>query len=127
MFVSPVVWAIPLELLPPAYVVRREGTVFTGVCLSTGRGVRQPTQQGEGGQSGRGGQVQPAGGWVGQVQPVGGGQWSVPGGVRSSQWGGVQVQLTGGQVQLAGGWGGSGPASGRGGQVQPVGEGGQPR
>ena len=25
-------------LLPPAYVVRREGTVFTGVCLSTGGG-----------------------------------------------------------------------------------------
>ena len=24
--------------LPPAYVVRREGTVFTGVCLSTGGG-----------------------------------------------------------------------------------------
>ena len=25
-----------LGFLPPAYVVRREGTVFTGVCLSTG-------------------------------------------------------------------------------------------
>ena len=25
-------------LLPPAYVVRREGTVFTGVCLLTFRG-----------------------------------------------------------------------------------------
>ena len=28
-----------LRLLPPAYVVRREGTVFTGVCLLTFRGV----------------------------------------------------------------------------------------
>ena len=27
----------PNELLPPAYVVRREGTVFTGMCLSRGR------------------------------------------------------------------------------------------
>ena len=27
-----------LFLLPPAYVVRREGTVFTGVCLLTFRG-----------------------------------------------------------------------------------------
>ena len=32
-------------LLPPAYVVRRKGTVFTGVCLSTGErgwGTRWP-------------------------------------------------------------------------------------
>ena len=28
--------------LPPAYVVRREGTVFTGVCLSTGGGYPYP-------------------------------------------------------------------------------------
>ena len=27
-----------MSLLPPAYVVRREGTVFTGVCLLTFRG-----------------------------------------------------------------------------------------
>ena len=26
------------SFLPPAYVVRREGTVFTGVCLLTSRG-----------------------------------------------------------------------------------------
>ena len=34
--------------LPPAYVVRREGTVFTGVCLSTGGGggVRVPPRGG---------------------------------------------------------------------------------
>ena len=30
------------EYLPPAYVVRREGTVFTGVCLSTGGGGGVP-------------------------------------------------------------------------------------
>ena len=29
---------IPMYSLLPAYVVRREGTVFTGVCLSTGGG-----------------------------------------------------------------------------------------
>ena len=33
---------VRLLLLPPAYVVRREGTVFTGVCLSTGGGYRSP-------------------------------------------------------------------------------------
>ena len=27
------------KFLPPTYVVRREGTVFTGVCLSTPDGV----------------------------------------------------------------------------------------
>ena len=30
------------EYLPPAYVVRREGTVFTGVCLLTFRGGGVP-------------------------------------------------------------------------------------
>ena len=29
--------------LPPAYVVRREGTVFTGACLSTGGGAGTPS------------------------------------------------------------------------------------
>ena len=98
-------------LLPPAYVVRWEGTVFTGVCLSTG-GV---------------GQVQPGG--VGQVQPGGGRGGSGPAGgrggsgpargegwVRSSRGGGVgQVQLEGRSGSGPAGGGGSGPAGGRGG------------
>ena len=33
-------------LLPPAYVVRREGTVFTGVCLSTPGGGGTPAKVG---------------------------------------------------------------------------------
>ena len=44
----------PKRLLPPAYVVRREGNVLTRVCPSVypqgGGGVSQPTQPG-GGQS----------------------------------------------------------------------------
>ena len=55
-------------LLPPAYVVRREGTVFTGVCLSTGGGQ----SAGGGGQSSGVGGVSPAGGGGGSVQPGGG-------------------------------------------------------
>ena len=44
-----------LSLLPPAYVVRREGTVFTGVCLSTGGGGGggQPADSVGGGVSGQ--------------------------------------------------------------------------
>ena len=39
LWVSPVAFiSLVFYLLPPAYVVRREGTVFTGVCLSTGGG-----------------------------------------------------------------------------------------
>ena len=60
------------DLLPPAYVVRREGTVFTGVCLSTGgRGVSQLTQRGRGSASqlSGGGVSQPEG-----VSPAGGGE-----------------------------------------------------
>ena len=58
-------------ILPPAYVVRREGYVLTrvcpSICLSTG-----------GGQSSRrGGGVTPASGGGGSVQPAG---WSVSGG-----------------------------------------------
>ena len=93
-------------LLPPAYVVRREGTVFTGVCLSTG-GVR--SVQGEG-----------------QVCPAGGG-----GSV--SQWGGSGLSSRGGgvrSVQLGGGVRGVGQVSSRGGQVSSQGGsagGGQPR
>ena len=49
------IW-LELHLLPPAYVVRREGNIFTlFVCPHLGEG----------------GQVQPGGG--GQVQPAGGG------------------------------------------------------
>ena len=41
-------------LLPPAYVVRREGTVFTGVCLSTGGGGGYPVRYPPGGYPGPG-------------------------------------------------------------------------
>ena len=69
--------------LPPAYIVRRQGTVFTGVCLSTG-----------------GGQVQLAGG-VRSSQ--GGGQVQLAGGVRSSQggWGGSGPAAGGGSAKIA--------------------------
>ena len=78
------------ELLPPAYVVRREDTVFTGVCLSTG-GEGQWSVRWGGGGSG------PAdGGGSGSADGEGGGQVQLMGGVRSSRWGG-----------------GSGPADGR--------------
>ena len=50
-------------LLPPAYIVRREGTVFTGVCLSTGGGSGYP----------------PRGGVPDRVPPQGG-VWVPPGG-----------------------------------------------
>ena len=138
------------NFLPPAYVVRREGTVFTGVCLSTGGGGGVRSSWGGWVRSSRGGaglgQVQP-GGRSGSG-PAGGRGGSGPargeGWVRSSRGGGVgQVQLGGrggsgpaggvGQVQLGGGVGqvqpggrgGSGPAGGGGvGQVQPGGRGG---
>ena len=59
-------------LLPPAYVVRREGTVFTGVCLSTGGGGgglpdRVPPRGGPGTPRGGGG-----GGVPDRVPPRGG-------------------------------------------------------
>ena len=84
-------------LLPPAYVVRREGNVLTrvclSVCLSTG-GISQLTQPGGG--------VSPAGG--GSVQQGGrGGQ--------SSQGGGVSP--AGGGGQSAGGSGGGGQPDNR--------------
>ena len=77
-----------ISLLPPAYVGRREGTVFTGVCLSTG-GVRSSRGGGQvqpGGvrSSCRGGQVQPGRG----SGPARGGQVQLLGGVRSSRVGG---------------------------------------
>ena len=85
-----------LHLLPPTYVVRREGNSFTlFVCPHLEEGGSGPA---------RGGQVQPGGvrssqvgvrsSWGGQVQP-GGVRSSWRGGARSSWWGG------GGQVQLA--------------------------
>ena len=52
------------NLLPPAYVVRREGTVFTGVCLSTG--------------GGRGGPGTPPGGYLTGYPPSGGGYLTWP-------------------------------------------------
>ena len=79
-------------LLPPAYVVRREGTVFTGVCLSTG--------------GGRGTQV-----WVPplgvRVPPRGGVPKSryPPGGVPKSGYppqGGTQVRVPPGGVPKSG-------------------------
>ena len=113
---------ILVRLLPPAYVVRREGTVFTGVCLSTG-----------------GGQVSPAGGGVrsvqlagGGVSPAGGGgvrsvQLGGQGGVRSVQPGGVS-QWEGGQFSSAGGgvsqWGDQ-VSQARGGGVSQRGGGGR--
>ena len=105
---------VKLVFLPPAYVVRREGTVFTGVCLSTGGGGCQPSDSmggGVSGQSSGGDQIQPMGGggsgpagWGGQVQPGGGSVVSPAGGI-SSSWGG-QVQPTGGGGggQVHGGW-----------------------
>ena len=71
------------RLLPPAYLVRREGTVFTGVCLSTG---------GEGGS----GQVPPRGGYPGPGTPPRGGtrvRVPPPGGywVRYPPGGGTRV------------------------------------
>ena len=106
------------SFLPPAYVVRREGTVFTGVCLSTGGGVSQPTQLGGWVSPARGG-VSPAGGggggWGGHssqgvsVQP-GGISPASGGGVGQSSQGGVSPAggsqsswRGGGAVQLAGG------------------------
>ena len=55
--------------LPPAYVVRREGTVFTGVCLSTGGG------RGGSGPGGRGGTLAARSGWGGGTL-AGGVPWS---------------------------------------------------
>ena len=122
---------VKFHLLPPAYVVRREGNVLTRVCpsmiLSVHRGggsVLSPAR-GEGVRSSRRG--------GGQIQPGGGIRSSRWGGVRSSRGGWVRSSLggsgpdRGGQVQL----GGSGPAGE--GHVQPGGgsgpaaRGGQPR
>ena len=76
--------------LPPAYVVRREGTVFTGVCLSTGGG--------RGGYRSPG--TPPGGGTEVRVPPQGGGWgtkvWVPPRGVPKSGYppgGGTKVQV----------------------------------
>ena len=61
-------------LLPPAYVVRREGTVFTGVCLSTGGEGGYLTRYPPGGGSGY-----PPGGYL-TGYPPGGGPGTPPGG-----------------------------------------------
>ena len=97
-------------LLPPAYVVRREGNSFTlFVSPHRGGGVSGPA--GGGGGSG------PAGGGSGpadrrgQVQ-LGGGGSGPPDRGGGGPAGGGQVQPGGGQVQLTGG--GSGPADGGG-------------
>ena len=92
-----------VTVLPPAYVVRREGNVLTRVCLSVhggGGSVCQLSQGGRGGQSSRGRGVSPAG-RGGVSQP--GGWWSTGGG--GGQPGGGSVQL-GGEVSPAGGGGG---------------------
>ena len=60
------------NLLPPAYVVRREGTVFTGVCLSTGGGYRSPGTPPRGGYQSPG-PGPPQGGVPGSGTPPGGG------------------------------------------------------
>ena len=68
-------------LLPPAYVVRREGNVFTGVCLLTfGGGTRSQIWGGGPG-------LRFGGGYP--VSGLGGGTWSqVWGGTWSQVWGG---------------------------------------
>ena len=88
---------IMITLLPPAYVVRREGNVLTRVCPSVCP------------QGGMGGSVQPE---RGSVQPGGQGQ---------SRWGGQSSRGGGGSVQpRGGGWvspaGGGGQAGEGGGQ-----------
>ena len=68
-------------LLPPAYVVRREGNVLTPVCVSVHRGGSQAQVQ-VGGVPGPG--------------PGGGGTWSQVRGGPRSRWGGYPVSGLGG-------------------------------
>ena len=99
------------NLLPPAYVVRREGTVFTGVCLSTGGrggpgtpppgGVpdRVPPRGYLTGYPPRGGTRTPPGyldpppGWY--PDPPGGGYLDPPGGRVPGPWGVPRTPLGG--------------------------------
>ena len=72
--------------LPPAYVVRREGTVFTGVCLSTGGGGYRSPGTPPGGvpkskyppPGGTRVRYTPPGGYLTRVPPRGGTRTSVP-------------------------------------------------
>ena len=79
------------SFLPPAYVVRREGTVFTGVCLLTFVGVGYPSQV-----------------WMVGGTPFLG--WGVPwpgleGGTPSLGWGGgTWPGLDGGGIPLSQAW-----------------------
>ena len=111
------------SLLPPAYVVRREGTVFTGVCLSTG-GVPGPPR-------GVPRSRYPPGGYPGQVPPPprggGGGGGGGPGTPRGGSgypplggvpgpgyppWGGTRVRYPpGGYPGLGTPPGGGGPGT----------------
>ena len=78
--------------LPPAYVVRREGTVFTGVHLLTFRGVPGP---GRGDPSLRSEGV--------PVSDLGGSQVQVGGSQSQIRGGGSQVQVQGeSQSQIQG-------------------------
>ena len=135
-----------ISLLPPAYVVRREGNSFTlFVSSHLGGSGQRSIQLGEGGvrsiQPGGSGQrpIQPGGrsglagqlGGGGQVQPAGGGQVQPVGGEVRSSWGGqVKGQSSwGGQVKSQSSWGSQVKGqSSRGGlrsKVHPAGGGGQ--
>ena len=83
------------RLLPPAYVVRREGYVLTRVCLSVHRGGQSANSAGEGVSPTRGR------GWGGSVSRGGGVSWR---GV--SQLGGGSGQSAGGGVSQGGSVGG---------------------
>ena len=94
------------KLSPPAHLVRRECTVFTGVCPFTG-GYSDHThsQGGLWGSGPRGYQGPQLGG--GYSVPQQGG-YSVPqrGGTQSLSWGGYSVPQQGGIQSLS--WGGGG-------------------
>ena len=96
-----IVWGFFVGFLPPAYVVRREGTVFTGVCLSTGGegGYPDPPPGGKGGVPDRvppRGVPRPPGGVSDRVPPWGVpdwvpplGTWTPPGGLPGTPRGGT--------------------------------------
>ena len=99
--------------LPPAYVVRREGTVFTGVCLSTGGGgvpwqVQPGGAGGYPGGGGRGDTLAGGGGgvpWPGGYPGRGGWGGTLAGGAGGVPWpGGVGGTLAGGGTLARGGY-----------------------
>ena len=97
-------------LLPPAYVVWREGNSFTLLVCPHPGGVQSSVQPGGGGSGpARAGGSGPAGGGSGpagggQVQPRGGGSVLSPaGGGQVQPWGGGSVQLGGGSGPAGGG------------------------